>query len=157
METSFASIVWHGKLHIHTKYDHIIIKQVMVMVMILFNSFESHECSYMIGHFVKTFFSKVMEINLYYFSWQIIHNKRNPCQRISFFYILFHFYEDRVKITSTTAHSKGAEYFNALYCYCIGSYLIILKLFFAIVSNILVHTHTCSSILFFLENLLKMT
>ena len=45
------------------------------MALTLVISLESHVCSYMITHFVKSFFSKVVKIQVYHFSWQLIHIK----------------------------------------------------------------------------------
>src|SRR6266498_4159340 len=91
-ETPFGNIVFQGKMHICAKYGHFMTNCAMKMAMTTVIWLESHECSYMISHFV-IFFLKICEnSSLSFFITNSTYN-RTPCKKFAFFDIFFIFFD----------------------------------------------------------------
>jgi hypothetical protein len=81
LEAPFDNSVWHVKMHLCVKYGHIIMNYFIDMTMTMAICIESHECLYMVVHFVKVLLQRFHNLYLSFFLATSTH-KRIPCQMI---------------------------------------------------------------------------
>ena len=73
MKTSVGNIVWKSKMYPCAQYEIIWTNYAMNVAIRLIIWLESHESSRMIAHLWEHFFKIITVLQVYYFSWKLVH------------------------------------------------------------------------------------
>ena len=85
LKNFFGIIVCHVKMHVCTKYGHIISNYAMDVAITLVICFGSHETSYMIARFWEHLFKIFAIFQVFYFPYELGHIKWHNAKILHFF------------------------------------------------------------------------